>query len=153
MRIIPLLLQIHRVRDWLRIPDSASPFSIGMWGSCGCFNQLKFWGIPLWSIFVKIASLFGTSDIGWPVSWSIRLRRVCDTWKVDVEIQSYLTTNLTGEWRLLRKNWLTWTTSWLHHKITWCSIDNHTFFMPVLLIIKPCVGGTIPSSDCNFDRT
>lgn len=48
---------------------------------------------------------------------------------------------------------LTCITSWLHHKIAWCSIDNHTFLTPVLLIIKPCVGGTIPSRDSNFDLT
>lgn len=42
---------------------------------------------------------------------------------------------------------LTWITNWLHHKITWCSMDNQTFFMLVLLIIKPWVGGTMPSRD------
>lgn len=47
----------------------------------------------------------------------------------------------------------TCTTSWLHHKINWCSIDSHTFFMHILLIIKPWVDGTIPSTDSSFDLT
>jgi hypothetical protein len=111
--------------------------------------QLKLCGIPLRSILANTASLLLASGNGWPVLESIRLRRVCDTYMEHVHFSNVCGTGMYSG----RDRTLTCTTNWLHHKIAWCSIDNQTFFIPVLLIKKPLVGGTIPSRDSNFVLT
>lgn len=117
---------------------------------CDCIIQLKLCGMPLRSILVNIVSLFWVSGNGWPVLESIKLRIVCDTY---IRTQTFRTIYRNIKFEFKKGILPTWTTSWLHHRIAWCSIDNHTFFMPVLLIIKPLVGGTIPSRDSNFVLT
>lgn len=145
------LSKVKEDEYWM-IPVASFSSSIGTCidclGNCDCIIQLRLFGIPLRSIFVNTASLFRELGKGWPVLESIRLRRVCDTcvrrfkFRILYPIMSF---------RI--KLILTCTTSWLHHNIAWCSIDNHTFLMLVLLIVNPWVEGTIPSRDSNLDRT
>lgn len=123
---------------------------VDWWDEYGCFIQLNVLGIPLRSILENTVNLFWVSGNGCPVLESIRLRSVCDTCKEYTHSENLpLGLNLGST----RGDLLTCTTNWLHHKIAWCSIDNQTFLMPVLLIIKPWVGGTILSRVSNFDRT
>lgn len=123
---------------------------VDWWNKCDCIIQLKLCGVPLRSILENMASLCRVSRKGWPVLESIKLRRVCETYTEHIFKLVHTRTKNKFQGK---KNSLTCTTSWLHHKIAWCSIESHTFFMPVLLIIKPWVGGTMPSSDSIFERT